>query len=64
MVASELGNTPTVCKNYYVHPAIFNEIDQQTLPNPNPFKPTKSLYNLSNSEKLALKIIEKASSEK
>ncbi|EPR71308.1 DNA topoisomerase IB [Cyclobacterium qasimii] len=63
MVASELGNTPTVCKNYYIHPEIFNKIDQQTLPQPNPFKPTRSAYKLSASEKLALQIIEQASTK-
>ncbi|NNE75457.1 MAG: DNA topoisomerase IB, partial [Pricia sp.] len=58
MVASELGNTPSVCKNYYVHPAIFNEIDSQTLPHPNPYKEPKSDYKLSASEQLALEVIE------
>ncbi|MGY8914211.1 MAG: DNA topoisomerase IB [Flavobacteriales bacterium] len=59
MVASELGNTPSVCKNYYVHPAIFNEIDQQTLAHPNPFKEPKSAFKLSASEQLALEVIDR-----
>jgi|GEM_PF-3426425 len=63
MVASELGNTPIVGKNYYIHPPIFNKIDQQMLPVPNPFKSTKSVYKLSASEKLALEIIKKASTK-
>lgn len=58
MVASELGNTPSVCRNYYVHPAIFNEIDKKGIPVPNPFRQTKSSYQLSASEKLARQVIE------
>ncbi|MBU2997966.1 DNA topoisomerase IB [Cellulophaga baltica] len=58
MVAEELGNTPTVCKNYYVHPAIFNAIDTKSIPNPNPYKNTSSKYKLAASEKLAYDIIE------
>ncbi|VXC07990.1 DNA topoisomerase [Flavobacterium sp. 9AF] len=33
MVADELGNTPTVCKSYYVHPSILQKIEAHTLPN-------------------------------
>ena len=33
MVADELGNTPTVCKSYYVHPSILQKIEARTLPN-------------------------------
>lgn len=57
MVASELGNTPTVCRSYYVHPSIFNKIDKKELPVPNPYKDSKSVYGLSASEKLAKKVI-------
>ena len=32
LVADELGNTPTVCKSYYIHPAILQLIDKQELP--------------------------------
>ena len=60
MVASELGNTPTVCRDYYVHPAIFNAIDEKSLPYPNPFRKTNSRYGLSHSEKLARQVIEKS----
>lgn len=60
MVAFELGNTPAVCKNYYVHPVIFNEIDQQTLPHPNPYKEPRSSYKLSASEQLAWSVIDKS----
>ncbi|WP_373517833.1 DNA topoisomerase IB [Pricia sp.] len=60
MVAAELGNTPTVCRDYYVHPALFRSIDEKTLPNPNPFNDSKSISALSASEKLARKIIEES----
>lgn len=53
MVASELGNTPSICRDYYVHPAVFNSIDKKKLPNPNPYKKTRSMYALTASEKLA-----------
>jgi len=60
MVAAELGNTPTVCRDYYVHPALFNRIDEKTLPESNPFKDSKNVYGLSASEKLARKVIEES----
>lgn len=57
MVASELGNTPTVCRDYYVHPAVFNALDQKEVPNPNPYRDSKATYGFSASEKLARKLI-------
>lgn len=57
MVAAELGNTPSVCRSYYVHPALFNRIDEKSLPNPNPLKDSKNEFGLSKEEKLARKII-------
>ncbi|MEO9891036.1 DNA topoisomerase IB [Aurantibacter sp.] len=57
MVAEELGNTPTVCRNYYVHPAIFDVIDKKNVPHPNPFKDSKNEFGLTSDEKLAQKII-------
>lgn len=59
MVADELGNTPTVCRNYYVHPKLFNTIDQKAIPTPNPFKDSENENGLSKEEKLALEIIKK-----
>lgn len=59
MVAEELGNTPTVCKDYYVHPKIFQWADAQKIPHPNPFKDPVSQTELSAAEKLALDIIKK-----
>ena len=32
MVAEELGNTPSVCRSYYVHPNILQKIETQSLP--------------------------------
>ncbi|XHP75659.1 hypothetical protein KCTC52924_03426 [Arenibacter antarcticus] len=61
MVASELGNTPTVCRDYYVHPIIFKRVDEQNIPNPDPYRESKSDYALSASEKLARKIITEGS---
>lgn len=63
MVAVELGNTPTVCRSYYVHPAIFDKIDKKAVPVPNPHKETRGKYTLSASEKLARDIIAKSYSE-
>lgn len=57
LVASELGNTPTVCREYYVHPNIFKEAIDQRIPHPNPFKDPKYTYELSASEQLAVKLI-------
>ncbi|RYM34570.1 DNA topoisomerase IB [Brumimicrobium glaciale] len=59
MVAESLGNTPTVCRDYYVHPAIFKSADNQEIPLKNPFKEPKKSYELSASEQLALSIIQK-----
>lgn len=33
MVAHELGNTPVVCRSYYVHPNIMQKIESKSLPN-------------------------------
>lgn len=60
MVADALGNTPSVCRNYYVHPAIFERIDKKSLPNPNPHRDSKRKYGLSADEKLALQLIEES----
>lgn len=60
MVATELGNNPSVCRDYYVHPAIFNVVDKKQVSEPNPFQDAKTPYGLSASEKLARKIIEES----
>jgi len=33
MVANELGNTPVVCRSYYIHPNIISKIESKSLPN-------------------------------
>lgn len=57
MVSDELGNTPTVCRDYYVHPTVFRYADAQKIPLKNPFREPKHDYALTASEKLALAII-------
>ncbi|MEM7574230.1 MAG: DNA topoisomerase IB [Bacteroidota bacterium] len=32
LVSQELGNTPTICRDYYIHPRLFSLIKQQALP--------------------------------
>ena len=59
MVADALGNTPTVCRDYYVHPIVFRTADQQQIPFENPFQEPEMSYDLSASEQLALDIIQK-----
>lgn len=57
LVAEVLGNTPTVAQNYYVHPQIYQAIEDRSIP-----KFTDDDYGiydhkLSKAEKIALKII-------
>lgn len=58
MVSDSLGNTPTVCRDYYVHPVILQYAEDKKIPLKNPFREPRNPYNLSASEKLALAIIE------
>lgn len=53
-VADELGNTPSVCKDYYIHPQIMQLIDQQTLANVSQYRGARSAHGLSAEEKLLL----------
>lgn len=46
MVAAELGNTPTLCRDYYVHPDIFNAGDKKEVQNSNTFKNSKAAFGL------------------
>ncbi|MCH7400331.1 DNA topoisomerase IB [Belliella kenyensis] len=59
MVADELGNTPTICKGYYIHPVILNKVDIGEFPLKNPFRKTNSPTSLDHSEKLLMKLLEK-----
>jgi len=57
LVANDLGNTPTVCRNYYVHPTILQLIKQQKLPIVDEYKEGEYEYSLSASEKIVLEMI-------
>jgi DNA topoisomerase-1 len=57
LVADELGNTPTVCKSYYVHPSIMQKIESGTLPISSGNKHNVFSTSLSDSEKIVLSII-------
>ncbi|WP_235297903.1 DNA topoisomerase IB [Portibacter marinus] len=57
MVADELGNTPSICRDYYVHPKIMRRIEKQNLPDIKKFKDDKKEYGYSASEKLLLKLL-------
>lgn len=57
-VADELGNTPTICRDYYVHPAVMRLIEKQELKEIDATT-SKDMYDteLSASEKLLLDVI-------
>lgn len=56
LVADELGNTPTVCKSYYIHHKILDMIDDQSISWTVP-KKESSANKLSSSEKYLLKCL-------
>jgi DNA topoisomerase I len=58
-VAGELGNTPSICRGYYIHPLILEKVNVGEIPLKNPFRETKSATALDKSEKLLLKLLEK-----
>ncbi len=58
LVAEELGNTPSVCKTYYVHPKVAQQIEGGIIPMKNPFQDSSVSYGLSAEEKLLLSILE------
>jgi DNA topoisomerase-1 len=57
LVADELGNTPTICRNYYVHPEVMRLIDQQNLPELARYRDARSRHGHSAAEKLVLDVI-------
>jgi DNA topoisomerase I len=59
MVADELGNTPTVCRGYYVHPMILQKMEANEIPLKNPYKPSNSPFGMDPSEKLLIKLLQK-----
>ncbi|GGY73940.1 DNA topoisomerase I [Cellvibrio zantedeschiae] len=62
-VSAHLGNTRTVCKKYYIHPAIINLYEQNQLEAyfKSDVKKEKDIkpYDLTTEEKLLMKILEK-----
>ncbi|GLR15897.1 hypothetical protein GCM10007940_05120 [Portibacter lacus] len=56
LVADELGNTPTVCKSYYIHPNILELISNQSITWKKP-KHDNDPDKLSSSEKYLLKCL-------
>jgi len=59
-VADEIGNTPAVCKDYYVHPSIMQLIDSKSLPVLKETKADKNNVGISAAEKIVLKVLKKA----
>ncbi len=63
MVSKQLGNTPTVCKKYYVHPVIISLYDEQRLQNyirkVNHVEQKGSSSGLAPEEKILMTILEK-----
>jgi DNA topoisomerase-1 len=57
LVAKELGNTPTVCKSFYVHPSILQKIESKSLPNKVYIDSGMNNYKLTSSEKEVMKHI-------
>jgi DNA topoisomerase I len=62
IVSSHLGNTRTVCKKYYVHPAILSLYESKKLEkyftDPGPNENTASGTGLSPDEKMVMKILQ------
>jgi DNA topoisomerase I len=58
MVADELGNTPTVCRGYYIHPMILTKFEADEIPKKNPFRENRSPSALTAAEKLLLHLLE------
>jgi DNA topoisomerase-1 len=58
-VSSHLGNTRTVCKNYYVHPGIISLYETGKLANGRKTKSTPRYEGLSTNENYLMQILEK-----
>lgn len=64
-VASQLGNTRTVCKKYYVHPVIFRWFEQATLHKYFKNGHTSTVdSHFTTDERVFMKILEQSTSEK
>ncbi len=58
MVADELGNTPSICKTYYIHPVILDHINKGTMPEYGKFKDSSQTFGLNADEKLMLSLLQ------
>ncbi|HZS11542.1 MAG TPA: hypothetical protein VFA38_04775 [Nitrospirales bacterium] len=60
-VAKKLGNTPTICRKCYIHPAIVEAYLEGTIEPAPPRRPaTSARYGLSADERAALRLLERA----
>ncbi|HET8861140.1 DNA topoisomerase IB [Marivirga sp.] len=58
LVADELGNTPSICKTYYIHPKILHHINNKSIPKLSSYQDSDKNYGLSAEEKIMLKLLE------
>lgn len=58
LIADELGNTPSICKTYYIHPKILDQINEQAIPLKNPYRDSSKSFGLASEEKLLLSLLE------
>ena len=66
LVAHELGNTPTVCSKYYIHPGVVNLFKEDKLfqyLQEHDAKPRKENPHLSRTEEFFIKMLEEVSKE-
>ena len=58
-VASRLGNTVSICRDYYIHPAVLQKVEEHKIRKltPEPFEPDQ--FGLTPAEETALVLIEK-----
>ncbi|GAA4827643.1 DNA topoisomerase IB [Algivirga pacifica] len=56
LVAEQIGNTESVCREYYIHPKILKLVEEDRFPK-NTYKDSKKLYGHSAEEKFLLKNI-------
>lgn len=57
LVAQELGNTPTVCRTHYVHPAVLQAVEDGSLPAPTEVPAAQAAHEHSRAERLLLGLI-------
>ncbi|MCX7553441.1 hypothetical protein OS175_06085 [Marinicella sp. S1101] len=57
IVADEIGNTPNVCKDYYIHPEVMRMIDLEALPEISSYHSDREDFGYSAAEKLVLDVV-------